>query len=247
MYRAMALEGLGRDSEAAAGFREILQDPAAADYTAEATYRLAGTELRAGRWAAARDLYGRVLIDHPRARHSCRTPFFSPASASFPLAISPRPRSATVRSSPSTPTLPGSRRATFRLSDIAWRQRRPGALRQLDDFLDRFPGGTYRGSALRLRGDILLEQKKPAEAVAEYSRAVGILADGLEKQSAWYSMGRAQLAAWPGSWRRRIPSPRRGPAPAVLPRSQRKRDSSVPCSWRERENRRRRSKHCGPS
>ena len=63
----------------------------------------------------------------------------------------------------------------------------------LDDFISRFPGGTYRDSALRLRGDILLEQKKPGEAAAEYARATAILPDGREKQAAWYSMARAQV------------------------------------------------------
>ena len=32
---------------------------------AEARYRLAGIEYRAGRWTSARDLYARVLADHP--------------------------------------------------------------------------------------------------------------------------------------------------------------------------------------
>jgi len=192
MYRAMALTGLGRDSEAAAGFREILGDPAAAASAAEATYRLAGIDQRAGRWMAARDLYGRVLIDYTSSPFVRDSVFFTgECELSLGNLSGAEKRYRTILSLYSDS--PWLEAATFRLSDIAWRQRRPGALKQLDDFISRFPGGTYRGSALRLRGDILLEQKKPAEAVSEYARATSILADGPEKQSAWYEMARAQL------------------------------------------------------
>jgi TolA-binding protein len=192
LYRAMALEGLGRDREAAAGFREILRDPAAAEYAAEATYRLAGAELRSERWASARDLYSRVLIDYTSSPFVRDAVFFiGECELSLRNYTEAEKRYRTLLSLYTDS--PWLEAATFRLSDVAWRQRRPGTLRQLDDFISRFPGGTYRGSALRLRGDILLEQKKPGEAAAEYARATAILPDGREKQAAWYSMARAQV------------------------------------------------------
>ena len=157
------------------------------------TYRLAGTELRAGRWASARDLYGRVLIDYTTSPFVPDSVFFTgECELSLGNLAEADKRYRTLLSLYSDS--PWLEAATFRLSDIAWRQRRPGALRQLDDFISRFPGGTYSGSALRLRGDILLEQKKPAEAAAEYARAIAVLPDGQEKQAAWYSMARAQLS-----------------------------------------------------
>ncbi len=67
LLSGVALEGLGRDADAAVMYRKVLADPAGAPLSAEATYRLAGTELRAGRYAPARDLYGKVLIDAARS------------------------------------------------------------------------------------------------------------------------------------------------------------------------------------
>jgi TolA-binding protein len=192
LSRAVALEGLGRDSESAEGFRALLGDASAGAYTAEATYRLAGTELRAGRYASARDLYGRVLLDSTSSPFVRDSAFFAgECELSLGNLVEAEKRYRTVLSL--YPDSPYGEAATFRLADVAWRQRKTTALRQLDDFLSRFPGGTWRGSALRLRGDILFEQKKPAEAVSEYTRAVGILPDGPERQAAWYSLARAQL------------------------------------------------------
>ncbi len=191
--RAAALEGLARDVEAAAGYRELLTDPAAGVYAAEVTYRLAGIELRAGRYAAARDLYGRVLLDNTSSPFVRDSVFFAgECELSLGNSAGAEKRYRTVLSL--YPDSPYTEVATFRLADVAWRQKRPSALRQLDDFLSRFPGGTFQGSAHRLRGDILSEQKKQQEAVAEYGRAVNVLPEGLEKQAAWYSMARAQAS-----------------------------------------------------
>ena len=193
LYRSVALEGLGRESEAAAGYRELLLDPSVGAYKAEATYRLAGTELRAGRYATARDLYGRVLLDNTSSPFVRDSVFFAgECELSLGDLAGAEKRYRTVLSL--YPDSPYNEAATFRLADVAWRQRRPSALRQLDDFLSRFPGGTYRGSALRLRGDILFEEKKPAEAAAEYARAASILPDGPERQAAWYSLALSQVS-----------------------------------------------------
>jgi TolA-binding protein len=193
LYRAVALEGLGRDADAAAGYRELLQDTSAGAYTAEATYRLAGTELRAGRYASARDLYGRVLLDKTGSAFVRDSVFFSgECELSLGNLADAEKRFRTLLSL--YPDSPYVEAASFRLVDVAWRQKSQNALRQLDDFIGRFPGGSHRGSAIRLRGDILLDQNKPAEAVAEYTRAVSLLPDGPEKQAAWYSMARAQVS-----------------------------------------------------
>jgi TolA-binding protein len=199
LYRAIALEGLGRDGEAASVYRQMLADGPAGPNAVEITYRLAGTEFRAGRFSSARDLYGRILL----------APVVAPPAAAFPfvrdavfftgecelslgnLGEAER-RYRTILSL--YPDSPWVEAATFRLADIAWRQRRPTALRQVEDFLDRFPGGSWRGSALRLRADILVDRRRPADAVTDYQRAAALLPDGAEKQSAWYSTALAQLS-----------------------------------------------------
>jgi TolA-binding protein len=193
LYSAIAQEGLGRDADAAAGYRELLRgDPAAAAYAAEATYRLAGTELRAGRYAAARDLYGRVLLNNTSSPYVRDSVFFAGECdlSLGNLAEAEKSYRTLLSLYPDSPYLEA---ATFRLADVSWRQKKPSALQQLDDFLSRFPNGAYRGSALRLRGDMLFEQKKPAEALAEYTGAASILPEGPEKQAAWYSLARAQV------------------------------------------------------
>ena len=193
LSRAVALEGLGRNEEAAADYRALLQNPAASAYAAEATYRLAGTELRAGRYASARDLYGRVLLDNTSSAFVRDSVFFAgECDLSMGNLADAEKRYRTVLAL--YPDSPYIEAATFRLADVAWRQKRASALRQVDDFLSRFPGGTHQGSALRLRGDILLDQKKIAEAAGEYTRAAGILPDGPERQAAYYSLGRAQVS-----------------------------------------------------
>ena len=207
--RAVALEGLGRDEEAAAAYRQLLADPAAAAYTAEAIFRLAGTEYRAGRYASARDLYGKVLLDNPATVpggiQSATVPGGIQAGSRFvrdavflvgecELALG---RTAEAEKRFMTilslyPDSPYVEAASFRLVDIAGRQGRASTLRQADDYLARFPGGAHRGSALRLKGDILLSRKMTAEALAAYTQSVAALPDGPEKQSAWYSMALAQ-------------------------------------------------------
>jgi TolA-binding protein len=193
LYSSIALEGLGRDAEAAAGYREILLDASAQSLAAEVSYRLAGTELRAGRYGEARDLYGKVLLQRVGSPFVRDAVFFAGECELFlGNAAEAEKRYRTVLSL--YPDSPYTEAATFRLADAAWRQKRPSAFRLLEDFLGRFPGGAYTGSAHRLRGEILAEQKKPSAALEEYGKAVSILPEGGEKQSAYYAMARVQLA-----------------------------------------------------
>ena len=191
--RAVALEGLGRDAEAGASYRALLLDSSAAAYRAEATYRLAGTEYRAGRYGSARDLYGKVLLDNTGSVFVRDAVYFiGECELALGRLSEAERRFLTVLSLyPDSPYLEAS---SFRLVDIAWRQRRVSALRQLDDFLSRFANGAHRGSALRLRGDIMMAQKSPADALPEYTQAVAVLPEGPEKQSAYYSMALVQSA-----------------------------------------------------
>ena len=168
--RAVALEGLGRDAEAGEAYRQVLLDRSAAAYTAEATFRLPGTEYRSGHFAAARDLYAKVLLDNtgsPFVRDAvfftgeCELALgrFSEAEKRYLTVLSLYPDSPYIES------------ASFRLADIACRQDRPAALRQIDDFLARFSSGAHAGSALRLKGDILVSRKRNADAVTAYAQA----------------------------------------------------------------------------
>ncbi len=191
--RAVALEGLGRDAEAGAVYRQLLRDSTASAYAAEATYRLAGTEYRAGRFVAARDLYGKVLLDNPGSAFVRDAVFFvGECELALGRLAEAEKRFLTLLSL--YPDSPYVEAASFRLVDIAGRQKRVSALMRVDDFLSRFPGGAHRGSALRLKGDILLSQKMPTDALWAYMLAVAALPDGPEKQSAYYSMALSQAA-----------------------------------------------------
>ncbi|HTZ50436.1 MAG TPA: tetratricopeptide repeat protein [Spirochaetia bacterium] len=196
-YRAVALEGLGRDAEAAAVYRQLLDAAPTGPDAAELTYRLAGTELRAGRYASARDLYGRILLapsSAPGGSTFVRDSVFFTAECEMALQSfgEAERRYRTILSVyPDSPWVEGS---TLRLAEIAWRQGRPAALQQVEDFLARFPDGDWRGRAYRLHADILSDRKRLAEAAADYQRAASALPDGAERQSAWYALGRAEVA-----------------------------------------------------
>ena len=191
--RAVALEGLGRDAEAGAAYRQLLLDPSARAYSAEATWRLAATEYRAGNYGAARDLYGKVLIEDTGSPFVRDAVFFAgECELALGRLAEAEKRFLTLLSL--YPDSPYVEAASFRLVDISWRQKRASAFRQVEDFLARFPGGAHQGSALRLKGDILLAQKKSADALEAYTRSVAALPDGAEKQSLYYSMALAQEA-----------------------------------------------------
>ncbi|MGA2974855.1 MAG: tetratricopeptide repeat protein [Spirochaetia bacterium] len=189
-----ALEALGRDADAASSYRKLLADPGAGALAAEATFRLAGTEYRAGRFASARDLYSKVLIDSPASPFVRDSVFFlAECELSLGNLTEAEKRYRTLLSL--YPDSPYREAATFRLADVAWRQKKQAAaLDQLDALQKQFADGAYRGSALRLRADILYDQQKYDQALTAYARVLGMLPDGGEKQSVHYSIGLAELA-----------------------------------------------------
>lgn len=208
-----ALEELGRDAEAAAQYRALLAVPRAggADDTlnslsaealnslrAEALYRLAGTDYRAGRWESARDGYARVLLEYARSPLVRDAVFFvgECERALGDLAgAEKRYRSLLSLYADS----PWREAATLRLAEIAARAGKPAeALEQVNAALARSGASALqprtRGDALRLRGDILYDQKRFEEALASYSRASEVLEEGAERQALHYALGLAQLA-----------------------------------------------------
>ena len=194
LLSGVALEALDRDDEAAAFYRKLLAEKPPAALAPEATFRLAGAEYRAARYDAARDLYGKVLLDGPKSAFVRDSAFFLAESelALGNLAEAEKRYRTVLMLYPDSPYREA---ATFRLADVSFRQGRGAdASAQLDQFARQFPGGAYRGSAERLRADILFDQKKYEEAIATYGKALGILPEGIEKQSALYAMGLAQLA-----------------------------------------------------
>jgi TolA-binding protein len=194
LAQGAALEGLGRDAEAAAAYEKILADPAASSYLAEAVFRMAGAELRTGRYAAARDLYARLLLDYPTSPFVADAVFFL-AECGLPLGSLDEAEKGYRSLLSLYPDSPWREAASFRLADVAWRRRKADvALDLLASLHARYPDGAWRGSALRLGADIRLSGKKYAEAADGYARALPLLKDGPEKQSAWYSLGVAQLA-----------------------------------------------------
>jgi TolA-binding protein len=195
LLKGAALEALNRDGEAAAAYRKLLADPDAGSLTAEALYRLAGTEYRAARFDSARDLYGKILISHPQTGFVRDSVFFL---AECELALGNLPE-AEKRYETLLSLYPDSsyrEAATFRLADVAWRQKKSDtALARLDAFQRQFGNGAYRGNALKLRAEMLFEQKKYDQALSTFERALAALDGDAEKQSVRYSMGLARIAA----------------------------------------------------
>lgn len=193
MLSGVAQESLGRVPEAASTYRRILGDPSSAQLGPEAAFRLAGIEYRATRFASARDLYSRVLIDSPQSPFARDSVFllgecalslgdYADAGRRYQTVISLYPDS------------PYREAAFFRAAEVAWRQKEDGAAQDALDALQKeFPAGAYRGSGLRLKADILFASKKYDKALAGYTAAIDALADGIEKQASWYSMGMVQL------------------------------------------------------
>jgi len=167
LLKATAQETLGREAEAAEGYRSILADRSMAALAPEATYRLAGTEYRAARWEAARGLYGRVLVDFAQSGFARDSLFFL---AECELALGNLPdaekRYATLLSL--YPDSSYREASLFRLADAAWRRKDPSAaLDRLDDLQKQYPNGAYGGSALRLRADMLFDQNRYDQALSE--------------------------------------------------------------------------------
>jgi TolA-binding protein len=193
LLAGIALEALGRDSEASRYYRKIVDDRVAA-LAPEASFRLAGTEYRAGDFAAARNRYGKILLDDPRSPYVRDCVFFL---AECELALG-NPAEAEKRYQTLLSLYPDSAyrdAAMYRLADAAWRQgRQQPALDRLDSFQKQFASGPYVARALKLRADILLAQKKYAPAAAEYQKAIAALGDGPDLQGAFFSKGVAELA-----------------------------------------------------
>lgn len=170
----------------------MLADPAAGSLAAEATYRLAGTELRAGRYASARDLYGRVLIDDARSPFVQDALFFlAECELSLGNLAEAQKRYETLLSL--YPDSTHRETAAYRLAEIAWRQKKgPASIDQLDSLERQYPGGAFTGSTLRLRADIAMDQRRYDDAAAGYEAAAAALPDGREKQEALYSLGIAE-------------------------------------------------------
>ncbi len=199
-----ALEELGRDGEAAARYRALLAEGASAGETdaadgirAEALFRLAGTEYRGGRFAAARDLYAKVLLEHPRSVLVRDSVFFLAESE---LALGNLPgaekRYRTVLTVYTDSPFKDS--AALRLADIAARAgRSEEALQQVDALLKQAgPAGLSpraRAETLRLRGDILFDRKSFEAALASYARARELAANEGDRQAVQYAMGLATL------------------------------------------------------
>jgi TolA-binding protein len=193
LLSGVAREALGRSAEAAVVYRKIAADPGAGNAAAEAAFRCAGIEYRGAHFAAARDLYSKVLIDSPQSPFVRDSVFFL-GECSLSLGNLPDAgrRYQTVISL--YPDSPYREAALFRSAEVAWRQKQDAAAQDsLDALMREFPAGAYRGSGLRLRADILAADKKYDQAVAGYSAALDALPEGTEKQAAWYSLGMVQL------------------------------------------------------
>ena len=193
LLRGLAQEASGNDPDAAASYRALLDSATPASLRTEAVFRLAGVEYRAGHFSSSRDLYGRILLDSPASPFFRDALFFLAESetALGDMAEAER-RYRTLLSL--YPDSPYREIAGLRLAEEAWRQGDAElALSRLADESRMFPDGMYKGSVLRIRGDIHLARKEHPQALAAYETAIGILKDGAEKSTTRYSMGVAEL------------------------------------------------------
>ncbi|HTP59873.1 MAG TPA: tetratricopeptide repeat protein, partial [Spirochaetia bacterium] len=159
----------------------------------EAAFRLAGTEYRAARYAKARDLYDRILLDFSSSTFVRDSLFFLAESE---LALGDTESSARHLTTLITvyPDSTYREASYYRLADIAYRKRDMAvAVKQLDALGKLFPNGSYKGSAERMRGDVFFDQKQWETAAAEYGKAIQDLPAGSEQQAAWYSLALADL------------------------------------------------------
>ena len=194
LVAGIASEALGRNADAAADYEKILAEGSAAEFFPEATFRLAGAEYRSGRFAAARDLYSRLLLKYPKSSFVADAVFFL-AECSLTLGTLGDADKGYRSVLSLYPDSPYREAASFRLADVAWRRKQPDqALELLSSLQARYPGGAWQGNALRLGADIQLARKKYQPAIDGYARALALLKEPAEKQSAWYSLGVAQLA-----------------------------------------------------
>ena len=197
-----ALEELGRDGEAAARYRALLAEglsageaDAADGLRAEALFRLAGTEYRAGRFAPARDLYAKVLLEHPRSVLVRDSVFFlAECEIALGNLAGAEKRYRTVLTVYTDSPFKDS--AALRLADIAARGgRSEEALQQVDALLKQAGAASLsaraRAEALRLRGDILFDRKSFEAAIASYARARDLAAGAADRQAVQYAMGLA--------------------------------------------------------
>jgi TolA-binding protein len=191
-----ALEGLGRDAEAADRYRSVLADPSAAKAVAsEARFRLAGTEMRAGRISAARDLYGRIILETPDSTWVSDSLFYA---AECDLALGdPTDAARRYRTLLAVyPDSPWREAAAFRIALASWQIGDPGAAAPLVDlYLQQFPEGKYSAEAWRLRGDISRESGGYAQAADDYARAAARTSGGARRQEIQYAQAVALLAA----------------------------------------------------
>ncbi len=230
LLAGVALEELGRDVEAAARYRALLAEGPPAGEAAddgvrgEALFRLAGTEYRAGRFAQARDLYAKVLLEHPRSVLVRDCVFFL---AECELALGnlagAEKRYRTVLTV--YPDSPFKDSASLRLADIAARAgRSEEALQQVDALLKKAGAASLanrtRAEALRLRGDILFDTKSFEPAIASYARARELAADEADRQAIQYALGLATLGLGKKAEAAAIfDAARTGPDPQVFEKS----------------------------
>jgi TolA-binding protein len=193
LLTGIAQEASGKNQEATASYRSLLGQTPPNPLQPEATFRLAGMEYRAGRFASSRDLYGRIILDSPRSPF-VRDSLYFLAQSEMALGDyeDAERRYHTLLSL--YPDSPYRQSAALRIAEAAWRQGSTvRALAMLEDEMRQFSEGAARGTALHLRGDFHLSRQEYEQAVADYEAALGVLKDGPEWRSAMYAMGVSEL------------------------------------------------------
>jgi TolA-binding protein len=169
-------------------------EPAQGRLPPEGIFRLAGAAYRTADYAAARDLYGKIVLEYPLTSF-VRDSLFFLAECELVLDNSAEAEKRFRTLLSLYPDSPYREASTFRLADIAWRTKNVSqALLQLDALQKQFPDGAYRGNALCMAGDIYFMQKDYARALVEYDGAIARLKEDAGRQSALYSKGLTLLA-----------------------------------------------------
>lgn len=197
LLRALAMERLGRWDEAQQGLRQVLARASAADFHAEALFRLGGLELRQEEFAGAFSSFSRLIVEFPGSPQAAEAGFFAAEAAFFAgRDAEAERRYRRVLAGPPPPVAEQQQSALYRLALI--RSRNGGQAEALElcrELERRFPAGAYARLLPALQADLLFDLGRFAEAADAYRQALALAEGPAQRQGIAYNLAVAAEAA----------------------------------------------------
>ncbi len=195
LLSGVALEELGRDEDAEALYRGLLEDPNQGEAASEAAFRLAGIQYRKGGLQRARDLYAKIVIDFPDSPF-VRDSLFFLAETELALGNTAAAEKRYASFLSLFPGTPYQETASLRLAQTAATLGKTcESLRLLDEFLAGGPGKTLAASALRLKADLLFDRMEFTAAASSYRLALKAVEGGEQAQGISFELGISLIKA----------------------------------------------------